>query len=754
MSLRTLEKAVNRTADRTVGDIVATYGSNVQRLKMDAAAGKIDPTTALMAMMTIQRIVAANTQPPSGSTVAQDVGMAPPPQPMGMSAMAPQAAPQQPPTRMAYGGQVAISNNQVPSPAMERGISGLPVPDNMFDYADGGMIAFAGGGDVQRFQNAGAVRVNPTFPSGGLSYGYGANPTGLNAIRMPFTGDYRIPGAVSSPAGTPSILQDPLSRVNPTGYKQFAEQVKRLAPHLAEVELQQLYERTAGSVGKAVDILKGAAPAVGIGAASMAVEQATGLSPGQQLGRGVLAANPVIGSVLQQLGVLESSPLPTGVVPFTEKQIKEAQKNAGNIFGDRSELRAPPGRGVAGGTSTQLVDALGRPVDQEGNLISSEAAANTAKRDEEIKRANDVATQTARQMMTPISIGKVEKPKLLEVPKPANLETEAEKFKNLAKDIYKDPDDAGKSLDDILKSDRETLTKQGYNFDLAAKQIAEVRAEQEKIPGQKKEAANLRLIEAGLAIMGGASPYAFVNIGKGGSEAAKGFNEDMKEFRKLDREYRKELQQLENMKNQETLLLTNEGKKRYERIQDKVREAETKRAEFSWNMAKHVVTTSSENYRTALTLNNALERTVYSEENQNLRTKAQIEGQQNVAGMGARLALEEKNRYIKSWLERPENKNKDYAAAEEAFNASRLGLGVRGQLSYDEAVKRATDWFTSPQGMQQVLKMKKDAEQKNQRVPTDDEIIKGYANRLMQPLNTSSTSSNLSAADSIVGLGR
>ena len=173
MSLRTLEKAVNRTADRTVGDIVATYGSNVQRLKMDAAAGKIDPTTALMAMMTIQRIVAANTQPPSGSTVAQDVGMAPPPQPMGMSAMAPQAAmpPQTAPQRMAYGGQVAVSNNQVPSPAMERGLSGLPVPDNMFDYADGGMIAFVGGGDVQRFQSAGSVRLNPTFPSSGLSYG-------------------------------------------------------------------------------------------------------------------------------------------------------------------------------------------------------------------------------------------------------------------------------------------------------------------------------------------------------------------------------------------------------------------------------------------------------------------------------------------------------------------------------------------------------------------------------------------------------
>ena len=162
----------------------------------------------------------------------------------------------------------------------------------------------------------------------------------------------------------------------------------------------------------------------------------------------------------------------------------------------------------------------------------------------------------------------------------------------------------------------------------------------------------------------------------------------------------------------------------------------------------------SKERETVQTLNNALQRTIFSEESQNQRTEAQIQGQQNVAGASARLAQDEKDRYIRSWLERPENKNKDYAAAVEAFNASRLGIGVRGQLSSDEAIKQAMSWFNSAQGMQQVLKMKKDAEQKNQRVPTDDEIIRGYANRLMQPLGTSSTSSNLSAADSIVGLGR
>ena len=594
MSLRTLEKAVNRTADRTVGDIVATYGSNVQRLKMDAAAGKIDPTTALMAMMTIQRIVAANTQPPSGSTVAQDVGMAPPPQPMGMSAMAPQA-----PVGMAYGGQVAVSNNQVPSPAMERGLSGLPVPDNMFDYADGGMIAFAGGGDVQRFQSAGSVRLNPTFPSSGLSYGYGMNPTGLDAVRMPFTGDYRIPGAVSSPAGTPSILQDPLSRVNPTGYKQFAEQVKKLAPHLAEVELEQLYNRTAGSVGKAVNILKSLGPAAGIAGASMAVEQATGLTPEEQTLRGIGAVNPILGGItaaLKRFGL--TTPKEAKGSPLVEGRPR-GQANEDTTFVPPPQPPAPPSQ-----------EDLRKQEDARVNAAVSEAR----------KLMGDVPRLQAPKA-----------PDRLEVPQRADLATEMEAARGMAGSMYAMPADADKTLDQILKSDKETLAKQGYDFDLIKNMVAETRAEREKIPAQRKEAANLRLLEAGLAIMGGTSPFAFVNIGKGASEAAKGFNEDMKEFRKLDREYRKELQQLQSMQNQETLMLTTEGKKRYERIQDKVEQTKDKRANAMYQIGQNVVNQVSKERETAQTLNSAIDRTVYQTQAELAKADAQMRNQTGIA---------------------------------------------------------------------------------------------------------------------------
>ncbi|NBW20418.1 MAG: hypothetical protein EBR82_71865 [Caulobacteraceae bacterium] len=58
----------------------------------------------------------------------------------------------------------------------------------------------------------------------------------------------------------------------------------------------------------------------------------------------------------------------------------------------------------------------------------------------------------------------------------------------------------------------------------------------EEAKTDKKEAANLRILEAGLGILGGTSPYAFVNIGKGASEAVKGFGQDLKDFQKARKE--------------------------------------------------------------------------------------------------------------------------------------------------------------------------------------------------------------------------
>lgn len=57
----------------------------------------------------------------------------------------------------------------------------------------------------------------------------------------------------------------------------------------------------------------------------------------------------------------------------------------------------------------------------------------------------------------------------------------------------------------------------------------------------RQEAKYMRLLEAGLGIMGGTSPYAFTNIGQGAIGAAKGYGEDIKGFRAEERERAKTL---------------------------------------------------------------------------------------------------------------------------------------------------------------------------------------------------------------------
>ena len=114
------------------------------------------------------------------------------------------------------------------------------------------------------------------------------------------------------------------------------------------------------------------------------------------------------------------------------------------------------------------------------------------------------------------------------------------------------------------------MKKAGVDFDMMKNQIADLRAEKEKLKGSKSEAANLRLLEAGLGILGGESPYAFVNIGKGASPALKGFAEDIKNIQKQSRELDKETRELARMQNQLALGTAKFGMEAYDRKQDRV----------------------------------------------------------------------------------------------------------------------------------------------------------------------------------------
>ena len=75
-------------------------------------------------------------------------------------------------------------------------------------------------------------------------------------------------------------------------------------------------------------------------------------------------------------------------------------------------------------------------------------------------------------------------------------------------------DFSGKGIDEILAKATESLDKQ-----------AAARAK------DKKESGALRLIEAGLGMMGGTSPFAAVNIGQGATGALRGYGEDVRQQR-------------------------------------------------------------------------------------------------------------------------------------------------------------------------------------------------------------------------------
>jgi hypothetical protein len=72
--------------------------------------------------------------------------------------------------------------------------------------------------------------------------------------------------------------------------------------------------------------------------------------------------------------------------------------------------------------------------------------------------------------------------------------------------------------------------------------------EREAAKGAREEAKYARMLEAGLGILGGESPYAFVNIGKGASPALKGYGEDVRGLRAEERGRVKELLGIEGMR--------------------------------------------------------------------------------------------------------------------------------------------------------------------------------------------------------------
>ena len=164
--------------------IAKEYGGNKQKIASAASMGLIDPTSAVMAGMFIDRMRSAQIQEQGApQTVAEQVFAPPapvaPPQGGGLAALAPAAsgAPA-PPMGAPPMGAPPMGAPPMGAPPMgqppgmaEGGLLSVPIPDAMFDepdnggYAGGGIVAFAAGDEVDGEESydelAGGASENP-----------------------------------------------------------------------------------------------------------------------------------------------------------------------------------------------------------------------------------------------------------------------------------------------------------------------------------------------------------------------------------------------------------------------------------------------------------------------------------------------------------------------------------------------------------------------------------------------------------------
>jgi hypothetical protein len=95
------------------------------------------------------------------------------------------------------------------------------------------------------------------------------------------------------------------------------------------------------------------------------------------------------------------------------------------------------------------------------------------------------------------------------------------------------------SLDEAAKENQELYKRYGFDPEMYKNQKADLEKSRAKLGEDKATAINMRIIEAGLGIMSGESPYAFANL-KGAIPALKGLGEDINKLSSLDRDIDKE----------------------------------------------------------------------------------------------------------------------------------------------------------------------------------------------------------------------
>jgi hypothetical protein len=129
----------------------------------------------------------------------------------------------------------------------------------------------------------------------------------------------------------------------------------------------------------------------------------------------------------------------------------------------------------------------------------------------------------------------------------------------------------------------------GVNLDMAAQQAAEIAAEKESLGKDREEAKNMRIMEAGFAIMAGTSPNAFENIGKGATKAMQGFASDIKDLQKTERELGNASRQMMQAQNQIRMGVATSASDDYQKAVDRYNAAGEKMADRKASLADKIM---------------------------------------------------------------------------------------------------------------------------------------------------------------------
>jgi hypothetical protein len=182
-----------------------------------------------------------------------------------------------------------------------------------------------------------------------------------------------------------------------------------------------------------------------------------------------------------------------------------------------------------------------------------------------------------------------------QVAQPVSFEAVTNQAKELAKK-YKTDSGTTKDFTAFSKEYVDTLKNAGYDFDLVKNNISKLAEEKETLKGERKEAQNLRLLEAGLGILGGESRHAFVNIGKGATPALQGLAKDLKEIKKTSRQLDKETMQLNLLQNQMAEGKVKYSQDRLDKQEDRAAKAAEKNAEIEFRIADRMSSNSIQKY--------------------------------------------------------------------------------------------------------------------------------------------------------------